>query len=56
VVPIAPEALGMAVLMDLQSNRGRSCVELDVYCTINVTCVELLIGFVPPLVAVSFTV
>jgi hypothetical protein len=56
VVPIAPEALGMAVLMDLQSNRSRSCSELDVYCTINVTCVELLIGFVPPLVAVSFTV
>jgi hypothetical protein len=56
VVPIAQEALGMAVLMDLQSNRGRSCAELDVYCTISVTCVELLTGFVPPLVALSFTV
>ena len=29
---------------------------LDIYCTISVTCVELLIGFVPPLVALSFTV
>jgi hypothetical protein len=29
---------------------------LDIYCTISVTCVELLIGFVPPLVALIFRV
>ncbi len=56
MVPIAQDALCMAVLIDSQSNRGRSCAGLDVYCTISVTCVELLIGFVPPLVALSFTV
>jgi hypothetical protein len=56
VVPIAQDALGMAILIDLQSHRGRSCAALDVYCTISVTCVELLIGFVPLLVAVSLTV
>jgi hypothetical protein len=57
VVRIAHDAPCAAVLMDLPSNRGRSrATEWDIYCTISVTWVELLIGFAPPLVALSFTV